>query len=81
MTPDIREDSISPTSPITSISELTTEGKADYQYEWSAYTFKAKEYKDFQTNLKELTTWILTTISTTFRKTYYLENTTIDQWY
>jgi hypothetical protein len=79
MTPEIIDDTNH--LPITSISQLTAEAKADYQHDWSAYTFRAKEYKDYQTNLKELIIWTLSTLSTTLCKTCCLENTTVDQWY
>jgi hypothetical protein len=68
-------------SLLMSISDLTPEGKADYQYDWSTYIHRSKEYKEHKTAVKELVTWTLSTISPTLREICCHEQTTLTAWY
>lgn len=64
-----------------SVVEMTAEGRAAYQLDWSAYVFQAKEYKEHVTNLEKLTSWVFLTTSKTLLKVCCKEGETMDKWY
>lgn len=72
---------VDPRGSPTSIGEMTTEGKLNYQQDWATYTFLAKEYKDHRTNFDKMSDWITSTTSPIIRKTCCREDTTMDAWY
>jgi hypothetical protein len=70
-----------PTPAPTSIGDLTAEGKASYQQDWSEYLHDDKHYQIFLANKEKLISWIYSTVSTTYRKTCCIEGQTLDKWY
>jgi hypothetical protein len=74
-------DEADPRNSPTSVAEMTAEGRAAYQLDWSAYVFQTKEYKDHITNREKLTSWILSSTLTTLKKTCCKEGETLDNWY
>jgi hypothetical protein len=60
---------------------MTTEGRAAYQVEWNKYVYEDKDYKEHRANLEKLTSWVLSTTSTTLKKTCCKEGETMDKWY
>jgi hypothetical protein len=62
-------------------SEMTTEGRANYQLDVNSYMFLKKEFKDYRTNLDKLTDWITSTTGTSIRESCCDEDKTIDEWY
>jgi hypothetical protein len=81
VTPAASYEEVDPDHVPTSISEMTTEGKANYQHDWSTYVFLSKEYKEHRTNLEKLITWIISTTSKTIWITCCKEEETMDKWY
>src|SRR5208337_5365852 len=74
-------DEVDPIRPPTSISEMITDGKADYQQAWSNYVFLDKKYIEYQKQVRELTTWLLSTVSKTYQMTCCKEEKTLTDWY
>ena len=80
-TPSQTTDEVDPRNPPTSVTEMTTEGRASYQLDWSIYMFQAKEYKDHTGNRKKLISWIQSTTSPMIREICCKEGETLDKWY
>ena len=62
-------------------SDLTPEGRANFEFDWSVFVYEDKKHDKFVTKVYDLTDWVLTTISAYYLGSCCLENTTIDQWY
>lgn len=80
-TPSHTMEEIDTRNPPTSVAEMTAEGRASYQLDWSAYVFQTKEYERHSTNLEKLISWVFSTTSKTLLKTCCREGETLDEWY
>lgn len=78
---DQEEAGLSYPKPPSHPQELTTEERSRYQYDWTVFTYLAKEYKEHQSAVKELTTWTLSTVSYTLQQTCCIEQQGLDIWY
>ncbi|KAL8366239.1 hypothetical protein RB595_004825 [Gaeumannomyces hyphopodioides] len=63
------------------ISEMTAEGKADYQHDWNTYIFLEKQYDKFRSSILTLTDWVLNTVSETYKLTICHEDKNLAEWY
>jgi hypothetical protein len=60
---------------------MTTEGRTAYQIDLQDYSGQAKEYERHSSDLQKLNSYVLSTVSTTYKKTCCIEGETLDIWY
>ncbi|RYP62094.1 hypothetical protein DL770_009640 [Monosporascus sp. CRB-9-2] len=63
------------------LADLTADGQKAYTQAWSEFTYRDKRYYDIRKNLKELSNWVISSVSPTIQETALLEDQNLRDWY
>ena len=73
-------DEIDPNGRPNSVAEMT-KGRDSYRQNWEEFLFSDREYREQMKAIRELTNWVLTSVSPTIQETALLPGKTLKEWY
>lgn len=67
--------------PPRRLSELTAEGRAEYEHDLKIYSLKESAYREAKKQEQKLVEFVLRTVSPTYQKTCCVTGDRLDKWY
>lgn len=67
--------------PPRRLSELTAEGRAEYEHDLKIYSLKESVYREAKKQEQKLVEFVLRTVSPTYQKTCCVTGDRLDKWY
>lgn len=74
-------DEVDPNARPNSLAEMTADGRIAYKQDWDEFVYADREYKEHMKNLRELTHWVLASISPSIQETALLPGKNLREWY
>ncbi|GAB1319503.1 hypothetical protein MFIFM68171_09713 [Madurella fahalii] len=76
-----QQDEVDPNGRPNSLAEMTADGRIAYKQDWDEFVYADREYKEHMKALRELTNWVLTSISPSIQETTLLPGKNLKEWY